>query len=208
MRYMNEAYNLFARRSMTIIDRRTPTITQFILREGVENYNLHPSIIEVLSARVEGDDTDLYRAGHGILDSRSTSAEDFHFGYRPSARQIVTPLTAFTTDEGMSTIRVYGTPTSDYNGRKVNLRVARMPTQALSLDNTGYVPEVPDQYHLAMLDWAAYLALSNHDADAENMTRAALRRKSFDDTIEQALLDVRRRRFPTTVWKFNAGYIK
>lgn len=83
-----------------------------------------------------------------------------------------------------------------------------IPLTRLSLDRLDECPEVPEEYHLPMLDWAAYLALSNHDADAESLNRASLRQQSFERTIAQSILDTRRRRRPAAAWRFNVDYAR
>jgi hypothetical protein len=50
--------------------------------------------------------------------------------------------------------------------------VCRKPINELVLNNLEAVPEVPEDHHLDMLDWAAYLALRIVDQDSGNRTRA------------------------------------
>lgn len=208
MRYINEAYFLFARRSMTLVDKTTPAVTQIVLRADVRDYPLHPSIVEVLSARLASAQYDMIRAAHALLDSPENIPPSLVVGYQPIARLVGAAPRAFTVDEDSATFRVHPTPDSVFDRVKVLLRVARKPLTRLSLDRLDECPEVPEEYHLPMLDWAAYLALSNHDADAESLNRASLRQQSFERTIAQSILDTRRRRRPAAAWRFNVDYAR
>lgn len=213
VRYINEAQRRFARQGLVIRDGSTPEVTRVTLREGQEFYPLHKSVLSVMSARIAGDNVDLTRAGHAGLDARR-APDDFYFSPSQMSNQAGKPL-AFSTDEYLSadfdndsmsatTLRVYPKPSADYEGTVVNLRVVRMPINTLSL--TGCVtPEVPEDSHLDMLDWAAYLALRIVDADAGDPARAGEFRQSFEIHAREARQVAMRKLFAPTKWGFGTS---
>ena len=210
MRYMNEAQTLFCRKTLSLVDQTTAEVTEVALVTDQTEYPLHDAVLQVLSARVEGQHQDMVLAGHGLLDSRPQGplTDDLTFGDPAAAPYYTDCPTVYTTDEDTMTLRVYPGVSSDCAGKTLHLRVARLPISPLSLDDLEGSPEIRDEYHLAMLDWAAYRALSNHDSDAEGVIRARGRKKDFEETCKQVLLDMRRRRFAPTAWNFGAGWTK
>lgn len=211
VRYIDQAQRRFARHSLIIRDGATASCTQVTLQTGVTAYALHAAVLAVISAKLSSDSADLVRAGHS------------HFNhYRPpdlpyfDPSQFTTlppgkPL-AFSTDEYLSndaagssgrvTLRIYPAPSATYNNQIIQLRVCRLPIARLALQNKYVVPELPEDYHLDMLDWAAYLALRNVDQDAEDPARAAQFRASFEVCVREARKDAMRRMFSPMGWGF------
>ena len=66
--------------------------------------------------------------------------------------------------------------------------------------------DLPALFHLDVLEWAAYRALRNHDADAENMGKAEQHRQRFDQAVTEgrdyarSLLNREIRFSPKTRW--------
>ena len=209
LRYINEAYQLFCRRTLLLVDNSTPEVTRLTLQTGVDKYPLHPSILAVLSARVDGAPTDMSLAGHGILDT--AQRVDPSLVWEPVAVSVSLPPglpSIYSTDEAVRVMRVVPVPSADHNGVGVSLRVARLPLAMFTLELPSASPEFPEEYHLSMLDWAAYRALSNHDADAEAMSRAQVRKAQFDETVRMVLKDMRRKRFATAAFRFGSRWGK
>lgn len=210
IRYINEAQRRFARRSLVIRDGSTPDCCQVQLVAGQTLYPLHTSVIAVMSALYTGDNTDLARAGHAALGTYRMP--DTYF-FNPTGLANLPPgkVLAFSTDEQISandygtfnriTMRVYPAPSPDYTGI-VNLRVVRLPLVRFTEDNTDAYPEVPEDYHLDMMDWAAYLALRIADNDAGDEDRAAAYAKSFEDHCVTARKEVMRKLFNPAPWGF------
>ena len=63
-------------------------------------------------------------------------------------------------------------------------------------------PEVPEDYHLGLLDWAAYRALRNVDSDADAIAAADKYKDAFMDMVEQARTDTLRKTFAPLQWGF------
>lgn len=60
-------------------------------------------------------------------------------------------------------------------------------------------PEIPDEYHFALSDWIAHLALSNHDEDAENLAKSREHEERFTQKFGPAVsarTEAKRRRSP------------
>lgn len=210
VRYINEAQRRFARRSLVLRDGSTPECCQVQLVAGQTLYPLHTSVIGVISAKYTGDNTDLARAGHAALGTYRLP--DTYF-FNPTSLSTLPPgkVLAFSTDEQISandygtfnriTMRVYPQPSADFVGI-VNLRVVRVPINRFKEDDTDAYPEVPEDYHLDLLDWAAYLALRIADNDAGDEDRATAYAKSFEDHCVTARKEVMRKLFTPAPWGF------
>jgi hypothetical protein len=219
VRYINEAHDRFAKRSECLRDAATPAVCQVKLVVGTRDYILHPKVIGVLSARYMGNTTqpedgaDLARAGHANLDTyRAVDNRYFNTQYLTS----LTPgkIIAFTTDEGMMpdmknalncmTFRSFPNVGAGYDGL-VQMRVVRLPLVHLTLDDLDATPEIPEQYHLNMLDWAGYLALRRPDLDVaggDAPGRAKELMTSFEQHVQDAKREIRRRLFAPAAFQF------
>lgn len=210
VKYINEAEGMLARKGLVIRDAATPTVVEVPLATGVIQYTLHPSVVAVISAKIVGDVGDLARAGHSALNSFQHPDPLF---FDPSQLSILQPgkPMAFSTDEqldvasgksGVMSLRAYPEPTADYNGTIIKLRVVRKPLKPLTLDDLEASPEVPEDYHLGLLDWAAYRALRNLDSDAGALEKADRYKKEFEDMVAQARTDALRKLFAPLQWGF------
>lgn len=207
--YINEAQNIFARKTYALRDGNTAEVTQVTLVEGQDVYALHPSVLAVISAQPDGANRALARAGFSQFADPPPTRTAFFDPTDVKLRKPGPPL-AYSVDETFlesalgpfeaGTIRVYPEPSADEAGDIIRLRVIRTPIAKLTLENLQGQPEVPEMYHMALLDWAAYLALRVADLDAGLPDRAMEFRASF----EQMIVDVRRetlrkRRAPMTM---------
>lgn len=211
VRYIDEAQKRWSRLSFTLRDGKTPEVCEVILRTGVSNYDLHPSVLGVLSVRMDGDKADLPRAGHSQFNAYTMP--DTYF-FDPSALSAIPdgkPV-AFSTDDyivvdddgepNQISLRVYPAPSSTYNLVKLRLRVVRLPLNPLTTANLNAHPEVPSIHHMDMLDWAAYLALRKVDVDVLNPQIAATFKKTFEDNVKIAKRDLMRKVFTPAQWAF------
>lgn len=214
IRYINEAQRRFARRSLILRDGTTPEVTQITLVAGQTVYELHKSVIAVISARNQNGRTDLVRVGHSLLNAYRNTSETWidpnrYYGSPPG------PAVAYSTDEALDTddtgswssvmLRVYPTPRAEDAGTVLSLRVVRLPINELTEDTLTAVPEVPEDYHLDMLDWAAYLALRIDDDDAGNPARAQQYASSFEVHVREAKIEAMRKMFAPMPWGFGRG---
>ncbi len=224
IRYMNEAHMRFAKRSECLRDATTPEITQVRLVAGQRDYPLHPKVVGVLSARYMGNATnppdglDLARAGHSNLDTyRAPDNRYFNTSYFTQLQP--GKIIAYSTDEGMladdrnalntPVLRAFPTVGEGFDGI-VQLRVVRLPLRMLKLDDLDATPEIPEQYHLNMLDWAGYLALRRPDLDVAGgggPDRAKQLMNSFEQHVTDAKTELKRRMYAPLAWRFGGnGY--
>ena len=211
VRYIDEAQRRFARLSLCIRDGSTDDATLITLADGVSTYALHESVIAVISAKLGDDRVDLTRAGHSMLSAYQTPSTNFldpaSFATLPDGK----PL-AFSTDEevvaddrgsaGVMALRVYPAPSAAYAGEQIRLRVIRKPIARLTVTKLRAVPEISEEHHLEMLDWAAYLALRIVDIDAGAPSRAKEFEQSFEAHVKAARATSMRKLFAPSSWGF------
>jgi hypothetical protein len=222
LRYIDDGYFRFARATLCLHDFRTPEVCQLTLRSGLladditpilfgNIYPLHRSVISVLSVRHQDDQHDLARVTHEVATTASnTFTETFEFDIVNTTGK----PTSFSTDEGIdptakaaSQIAFYDIPNSTQIGKKVNLRVIRKPLHHITFDRLDKEPEVPEEYHLDLIEWAAWRALRNWDIDSEDRTKANDHLKRFEAAVVECRRDVLRKRRQTLHWAFGqSGY--
>lgn len=213
IRYINEAQMQLARKGLVLRDARTPEVTIVQPVVGQQQYDLHPAVIAVISAKSDADNADMARAGHSALDTYQTPDTRFP---DPAALNNLPPgkPLAFSTDEdlantdmgssGVVSLRLYPAPTTDHLD-PIRLRVVRTPINPLTMEDLRAIPEVPTQHHLEMLDWAAYLALRIADVDAGMPSRAQDFRDAFMAMVVSAKREAMRKMFVPKPWAFGRG---
>lgn len=208
IRYIKDGERRFARQALCIRDGTTPAITQVKLKVGVATYVLHPSVIAVLSARYNTDQFDIQRSGHALVSQ--FSPPEF-LTYDPSTgfnAQPGRPI-AYYTDEtlvyagsGQVTLTVYPVPSATEDGNILYLRAVRYPQTVYSTDNLGSLSEIPEDYQLDCLEWAAYRALRHYDADAGASAPAEHHKAAFDEAIVDARKELKRTLFANTTFRY------
>lgn len=211
--YINEAQRRFAVRGLVLRDGTTEAATEITLEAGVDTYALHKSVIAVISARMSDQQADLNRVGHSVLNAYRAPSDTWldpnYFTGLPDGATL-----AFSTDEELSvddadtlsrvTLRVYPRPSAAVDNKTVKLRVVRKPlveftTAHIELDpDEQPQPEIPEDHHIEMLDWAAYLALRIADDDAGNLKRAVEFSQSFEGHVRAAKALAMRKLFAPT----------
>jgi hypothetical protein len=203
VRYINDGYRRFCRRTLLIRDSSSPEFTQLTLAEGVDSYPLHKSVLAVITARIVGKDYDLHKTTHDSLAGAATNSDraliNGQYGQPGEPRW-------FSLDEEAKIFRVSPLVGPEYAGKLVTMRVARMPKANLTIDDLGAELEVDEDYHLDILEWAAYRALRNHDVDVENIGKANSHKNRFDAVVEEAIDDSRRSMFAPVEFVFNSRW--
>jgi hypothetical protein len=199
--YIKDAERRFARQTLCIRDSTTPEATQFRAKNGVQNYPLHASVLAVLSARFDTDSFDLQRSGHALI-LQFTPPEMLTFD--PNAAYTLPPgrPIAFFTDEtlvygrqGNVTASLFPVPGTDEDSKPVNMRVVRLPLTDYSLDELDQESEIPEDYQLDVLEWAAYRALRGFDADAGAQGVADTHKAAFLEAVALAIKETKRKVF-------------
>ena len=209
MSYIDQAHIRFARLTQILRDNTTPTVTQITLVDGQSEYPLHKAVTAVLSLKYDTDAYNLPRASVDLLDTRVPT--DFPW-FDVNQNQILPPgrPRAWTSDQSLRTLRVYPTPTIAEAGKILQMRVARLPIATLTALDLFASPEIPEEYHLDMLEWAAYKALSNHEIDAGVLTDdprmhpADRHKANFEKAVDEAITEVKRTMFAPTYWDFKS----
>lgn len=223
--YIDEAQRRFARTSLCLRDGTTEEVTQVQLVAGQKEYCLHEKIIALVSAKYKGDAADLARAGHAAFN-------DYYkpdgYWINPSNLSQLPPgkVLAYDTDEfilpdskgtmARMNMRVYPEPSTQY-ANQIHLRVVRLPLIKLTTNGHKWVkdmspderetfmcvtPEIPEEHHLDILDWAAHLALRIVDHDQGDPDRSAEFMQSFEDKAKRARDLVMRKMFTPSLWGF------
>lgn len=214
VRYINDAQQRFARKTLSLRDASTPEVCEVTLAAGVSTYVLHESILAVISARYDTDTVDLHRVGRSAI-MLAIPLEDPPW-FDPSAVSAMTPgrPLAFSTDETMDvdvrqavTLTVYPAPTADEEGKRIYLRTARLPLERFDINAQGALQmecELPEEHQLDMLEWAAYRATRNSDIDGHS-SASERHEKRFKDACDEVLKDVRRKMRAPMRFEFGRG---
>lgn len=188
VRYIRDAEEKFAAQTLCLRDATTPALTRVTLVAGQADYALDRRTLAV------------YAAQHGRLQLGRTN-----YGTRLGAHADLVPAQAwlepgdvgaprqFYTDRETARIGLYPVPGDAEDGTTLILQVARRPLAPLSIADLDAEPEVPEDYHLDLLEWAAWRALRNHDADLDGdannigivMARSGAHKKRFEDAVTE-----------------------
>ena len=219
IRYINEGQTRFARQTKCIRDAVTPAICQFVTIVDQAYYMLDPRMSRVLSIRMTGDTVDLARAGHSDLDTYR-QPDPYYFDPGQLDRMPPGKPLVWTTDEGVLQdtkgsytaiqLRLYPAPTVPHSGVIGYMRVARLPLSPLSVSEPDRVPEVPEEHHMDILNWAAYLALRGVDLDVAGggaWDRAKEFRAAFDDAVANMKKDAQSKMFRPLQWGFRSSRV-
>lgn len=198
VRYINEAQSLWARKTFALRDASTAEVVEVPLSAGVPTYELHRSILSVVSARFDDSVVDLTRFGRSNVEALFGIDPPFFDSSNVTAATPGAPR-GFSTDEGLSVddpsairLTVMPTPSADEEGLLLHLRVARMPLKDFTVEDTEAVCELSKEYQLDMLEWAAYRALRNSDIDGHN-DASKEHENRFNTAVKEVLRDVRRK---------------
>lgn len=208
IRYINDAYRRFSRRTLLLRDNVTPEYTQVVLVPGQSIYELDSVVLAVVSARYDTDENDLPHASHDDLNVTPYTDPLMWDVNQLSTSQPGRPR-AYTTDEAVTigsqtqiNLRVYPTPSADELDKIIYMRVARLPIANITLADLDSEPEIPEDYHLDMLGWAAYRALTNHDVDGGAEGKAEKFKAAFNAVLEEAEQEAKRKMFSSTRFAF------
>lgn len=196
--YLNWALNRFASRTGMLRDA-VSSVTNIPLVAGQLEYPLDPTILKVMSAKLNGATMSSWELSYVEIDPGANP--DF------STIDLMQPFEyqypkGWAVDYSKDTIYIWPAysgywPFNQPNGQpfpaQVNLRVVRIPLRQLNPLLLTQSPEIPIQYHMDLIAGAAYRALSVADTDAYSPESAATFKAMFEDAIMQARRDVRRR---------------
>lgn len=216
LRYIGDAERRFARQSLILRDSTTPEVTQLKLKQGVQLYPLHPSVIAVISARytdASGTPYDLNRSGHAIISQASPIETVIFDPSDPYTSQLPpgAPLAYFTDEtlvyarQSRVTLSVYPIPSATEDGQMLSLRTIRLPTSKYTKDCLDRESEIPLDYQLDVLEWAAYRAQRTFDGDAGAPTNAEQHKTAFNEAVAAATREAKRKMFAGTSLAYGAN---
>lgn len=213
--YIKDAERRFARRTLLLRDGNTPAITQFLLQgpaagqtQGQVTYPLHPSVLAVISAKFNNKQSDLLRSGHSLVvpsppSEYMTYDRPLDFNLPPSE-----PV-AYYTDETLVyglqnrvTFSVFPAPGADQAGLPINMRVIRLPTTQYNKSCLNRESEIPEDYQLDVLEWAAYRAQRTWDGDAGAPTTSNDHLAAFNDAIARAQKETKSKMFANINFRY------
>lgn len=220
LRYINEAQRRFARRALCIRDDSTPAVAKVALVPDQVLYTLHPSVLRVLSARHQDATQDMVRMTHPNTYARMNVFTDHVASTDVGGINVNTLVNAanapaeYSTDESVKVddkyqiqMLVRPTPSANQAGKFIYLRTIRLPLLTLALDDasdesqspaevTAGVTqqlEIPDDYALDMLEWAAFRAWRTYDAEDDNGREWATKKaNTHSERFEAAVRECRR----------------
>ena len=187
--YIRDAEEKFAAGTLCLRDSRTPALTQIALEAGVSEYPVDKRVIAVYAVQYDGK-INLGKTTHG---SRFGANADITPNAPTGEPQGTGEPRLYYTDRDSGYIGVYPIPTAEHAGKLLRLQVARRPVNPLNRNVLDAEPEVPDEYHLDLLEWATWRALRNHDADIDGdpanisivMARSSSHKKRFDEAVAE-----------------------
>lgn len=179
VRYINEAQQKFATRTLCLRDESTAEICNIAMVEGQVAYDLDPRVVAVYSLASPDNKLHLQRTTYAnMVSAPDVPRGDYRFTQADNGRPRL-----FYTDRETGRLGVYPAPDAEHSGVSLIMRVGRLPLADLTPDNMDAVPEIPAQWHMDLLEYAAWRALRNHDSDLENLQKASAHKKAFEDVV-------------------------
>lgn len=206
-----QAHDIFAERTLCIRDSSSIAASVQLV-EGVDKYTLHPTVISVLSAKVEGMNNSLVRAGSAAFDGYVPPPdtvqwlETINYGTAQDGTPQAFALDdSVEGDDGAAVVRFWPVPALADDGKTVNLRVARLPLVQCNMDILDERPECPRQSLMGLAHGAAAFAYGLHDSDGNDDTRADKQMRKFEQYVEDAKRAARHKMFAPLGWGFGRG---
>lgn len=191
IRYINDAEVQFAKQTLCLRDESTPEVCHVQLVAGQTEYELDQRVLALFGARV--GNRQLHRTTYSSMVQRrgdvSFSPSIETWGHNHAGPEL------FYSDRESAHLGVYPAPSQSFigaTGGLLVLRVARKPLTPLVATNMKAEPEIKEEYHLDMLEWAAWRALRNSDHDVENLAKASAHKKRFLDATNELELQAKR----------------
>jgi len=192
-RHLAWAENYFCRKAFVLTDNTTPAVCRVSLLLDQPTYALHKSVLLVKSVTPSDSDIDLTRVSYDRIRPRMTFSDESPWDVNTTyVEQSGRPL-VYSTDNATRVLRLGPKPdaTAVAGMGPLKLRVARLPVTALTFsEGTDPTPEIPEEYHLDLCDWAAAKALSGPNVDGEARAFARECREEFFAKVNAAKNDV------------------
>lgn len=211
VKQFNQAQRILARRAWCIIEYGVAPAGTIVLRTGVTLYPVHKSVLKVFDLTPSTQAYPIGRTEDLVLRSVSGSASEVLTAFETgeaAAREgtaLTGAPTAAASDAGTRMVRVYPTPTSTENGVVVAMKIARLPIEWLTLEDTEAEPEVPEEWHLDICEYAAGKALTLPNSDGDQKPEGRRLLDAFDATVREARRDRQRFELGSSRWAFSSS---
>lgn len=205
VRYLNDAQRILCRRAWVLQDEGTAEVGTVVLRTGAPSYPLHKSILSVLMATPEDQEFPLTKHEDAALRQSRPYSDDLFPVDQDTTQTSGRPIGyAVVGTPGKLTMRVYRTPSATEQGLRLLLKVVRMPTCWLEAAKTAESPEVPEEWHMALCDYAAGRCLTMPTVDSANKVDGRALLKSFDEQVWEARRNRQRAEGTVSRWAFGS----
>ena len=208
VRYFREAENLYCRKARVLKDSESTACCEITLVANQKDYDLHTSVLGVLSVTPADNDLDLIRFSYDAMRPRFDVTPD-HFDVNITYTDTPGRPLWYATDIATRVMRLRPTPDADAVSTidTLNLRVVRMPLVPLSLATPDAEPEIPGEYHLSLCDYVAFRALSNPTVDDDGKKEARTFKKLFDEALRSARGETITSEAAPVQWRFGGWAI-
>lgn len=178
-RFIDQAVKRAVRAALLI--KKSEAAFDLTITAGVADYALDERIIRLKYVESVADGRQLEQG----------EIEDF-IGIQSWRTRTGTPI-SYIADESDNTIKLYPIPVIDDT---LNLTYHRLPLVDLSWTDNTVTPEIPSEYQIEMLDYAAYLAYMKDEANTFDPARATTYLALFSSnfTTTSAYSELRRKR--------------
>lgn len=215
VRMFNEGQRILARRAWVIIETGIAPAGLITLATDKSVYTLHPSILRVFDAVPSTQTATLGRAADEQLRDTTQATRypndefgAFEIGESAALAGNATSLSGVTlaiaSDAGTQTLRVFPPPAAAQNGVQVALKIARKPITYLTLDDTNAEPEVPEDWHISLCEYAAGKALTLPNADSDQKPEGRRLLAEFDARVREARQERLRAEMSPGRWNFSS----
>jgi hypothetical protein len=160
LEFLAEAQDRFCEDTGFFIDKRTYTVTTV---DGTAAYALNDRIIKVMEVWDGNRKIGKHKQADKDPYNRVGVAVEFPQDTGGSPR-------SWQTDEETGYITIYPTPDANSAGTDLTLRVWRYALNYLA--DASAEPEIPRQFHRGLIEYACYLALTDHDFEIEDEVKA------------------------------------
>ena len=161
VRWLNEAVQEASERALLTEDRSTPAVCSIAVQVGVAVYDLHPSVLEIKRASLDGKPL-----GETSLEAMDACSDGWE-SRTGQPRQFIFEQASGGTP---ARLRLVYTPT---RAGTVALTVYRGALKKLSADLPTGKPEIPERFHERLKDWVYRCAYLKQDADVLDKSKAA-----------------------------------
>lgn len=208
--YLRDGEAKFAAQTLCLRDSMTPEVVEIVLQTGVTQYQHHKSIKTIYAALYDGS-RHLRRTAYS---TRFGAVGDMNPGHRMTEPTGQGCPQIYYTDRDTNHIGFYPTPSAAENNKVVTLQVARLPFQPISITRLDAESEIPEEYHLDLVDWACWRALRNHDADLEFsgesiqmlMAKASSHRNRFEAAVKECKREMKYQNSQLVQFGVNANW--